>query len=985
MRLEVPLYIRGPDERNGLYRVRPLFFPDPEESSHLLGQARSRLCHSLRGRLEGLARQDRHEELLRLSWCPPLQTRLLHLRLEHKKRTCQLRLLAIVLRSMGRRLAFTPSLPDQWFELGRGGNLEDALLEVLREYFRRKENRDLEPGSLSVASRTWVDRVEFRLDPPRAAPRPKKPSLLALLGGRELGSGRQELHQVGRCLSWSGETLDRCLQREEELARLESLLERKARAAVLIVGPRLVGKTALIHEHARRRSNRKRGICWHLSPQRLISGMSYLGQWESRLGRILKYAREQDLVLVLDDLLGWLSAGVSRDSTLSAADVLKPFLERGELRVVAEVTPEALALLQERDRGLVDRFEQLRLPEMEPDTSMKVLLETVRQTEETQRCTFTSRAVLEVELLANRYLTDAARPGKAARMARQLGARFREAEVTRERVLEQFSQRSGLSLELLDPSRLLPRRQALEALARRVVGQPAALEVLADTISVFKARLADPRRPVAGLLFVGPTGVGKTECARALAAYLYGHEDRLVRFDMNEYVGNDAVGRLVGTRWHPDGLLTSALRHQPFCVLLLDEVEKAHPDALNLLLQLLGDGRLTDATGRTADFTQCILILTSNLGARETSRQLGLRSQQHQEELAYRKAAEAFFPPELFNRLDRVVPFQRLERADVARLAELQLARLLSRDGLVRRQCLLQIHPQARERLVDLGFDPRLGARALKRSLERQLAVPVGRRLASMPPDLPTLVRLGPALEIEVEALTPVPARRQPVAPLEPFLAGLKKRLAELAPPGRVSQDELSEDALFYFELQDLTRQLEGKLRRPGKRKLPPLLELSPDQVEALWRRSDLETALEELVAGLPPLKEREELARERDRRATAAQIAHLLRRAAPSPRTLEVGHDFLRQAYLGLEEVQAARRGLTVGPTPLLDGEEGLHLFLGSDGIKPEMVGSGNRVVRLYAPQGVLDLATGLFHAGPMEPGDLIHFWLAGLALELD
>lgn len=982
MRFEVPLLVCGPETRDGLYSVRPLFFEAPREEARMLSQARARLVQSLRSHLETLSRQERHEDLVACSFNPELHAQLLNLQFEHQKRTARLRLLVVTFRALGRRLAFSPSLPDQWFELERGQELEAATLEMLREFFRRKPNRDLEPESLSVASRTWVDRVEFNLEPPRKAPAPKTPSLLALLGGRDIASGRDELNNVGRCLSWMPDQLERCLERESELTRLQSLMSRTPRAAVLVVGARLVGKTALVHEHVRRHCGKRSDQYWHLSPQRLISGMSYLGQWESRLVKILRYVRAKNLVLVLDDLLGWLTAGISRDATMGAADVLKPFLEKSELRVLAEITPEAFAVLQERDRGLADRFEILRLDEMAPQTSMRVLLDTVRNVEETQRCVFTSRAVLEVEVLASRFLTDAARPGKAARMARQLGARFREGTVDRPLVLQQFSQRSGLSLELLDPSRLMPRAEALEALRKRVVGQPAALEVLADTVSIFKARLADPGRPVAGLLFVGPTGVGKTECAKALAAFLYGDEERLVRFDMNEYVGYDAVPRLVGSAQRPDGLLTSALRRQPFCVVPLDEVEKAHPDALNLLLQILGDGRLTDTLGRTADFTQAILILTSNLGARELGRPLGLRSQSSQEELAYRRAAEEFFPPELFNRLDRVVPFGRLAREDVARLAEHLLSKLLARDGLVRRQCLLEIDPAARERLVDLGHDPQLGARALKRSLERQVAAPVGRKLAAMAPDLPTLVRLGPGLEITVEALLPVPARRQPPGDLQPFVDQLKQDLARLSPKGRVAEEDLSEESLFYFELQDLVRQLEGKLRRPGKGKLPPFVELAPEQVEALWRRSDLRAALGELACDLPPLKERELQAQNRDARATAAQIREALRKRRYATRRISVSHPFLVKAYLMLDEVRSVKGGLEIGPTALLDHEEGVHLFFAPEGLTPVRVGEGSAVVRLYAPEGVLDLATGLFAAGPARPEDLVHFWLAGMPL---
>src|SRR5262249_45537500 len=186
-----------------------------------------------------------------------------------------------------------------------------------------------------------------------------------------------------------------------------------------------------------------------------------------------------------------------------------------------------------------------------------------------------------------------------------------------------------------------------------------------DVLAIAKARLNDPDRPLASFLFLGPTGVGKTQCARAVARYLFKDADHLVRFDMNEFPQPGSAARLAGTFDNPEGLLTAAVRRRPFAVVLLDEIEKAHPEVLDLLLQVLGEGRLTDALGRTVDFTNTLIVMTSNLGVREAQAGMGFRPGEHHDPEAYERAAQRFFRPEFFNRLDRVVPFDRLGREEV--------------------------------------------------------------------------------------------------------------------------------------------------------------------------------------------------------------------------------------------------------------------------------------------------------------------------------
>ncbi|HXE71026.1 MAG TPA: AAA family ATPase, partial [Candidatus Nitrosotenuis sp.] len=537
------------------------------------------------------------------------------------------------------------------------------------------------------------------------------------------------------------------------------------------------------------------------------------------------------------------------------------------------------------------------------------------------------------------------------------------------------------------------------------------------------ARLQDAERPLASLLFVGPTGVGKTHLARSLAAYLFGDEERLVRFDMNEYGGPGAAARLVGSPGRPEGLLTSALRRQPYCVLLLDEVEKAHPEVLNLLLQVMGDGRLTDALGRTADFTQAILILTSNLGAREASASLGLRPSAQGESRRYLRAVETFFSPELFNRLDRVVCFRRLSPQAIRTVAGQVVSGLLEREGLGRRQCILEVEPAALERIADRGFHPHLGVRALKRAVEAEVVAPVAARLAAMPPHAPAVIRLaarGEQVEVGVHPLLAAPLRppAEPPADLDGFLDRLEASLARFAPEGALSAEELSSVHLLYFAARDQLRRVRAQARRlsggGGGRGRARALARCPGCQEILTS-AELRGALRQAASRLPsPVGRAAETERRRRElvRGLGLLGAMLAELEVPGPAgvLLTFAGDPERRRWLAGRYAEVARsldlaaeerEGILclTGPQAwaLFRGEEGTHLFcaatwaplrvrarpLEEGPLPPEDLPP---VVRVYDEAfGTLDVTTGWMLPGEL-PGaeELRAFLLEALAAGL-
>jgi ATP-dependent Clp protease ATP-binding subunit ClpC len=529
-------------------------------------------------------------------------------------------------------------------------------------------------------------------------------------------------------------------EREIMLERLVRLISAEDEPSVLLVGPSGVGKTALIQQMVRQHGQEgfpKRNV-HRTSGARLVAGACGFGMWQQRCRDLIAEAKKQDVILFVGNLFELANTGQSSAGNESIASFFRGHLVRREIQLCAECTPEQYSLLEKQDPRLLDAFRILRVEPPDDAAVDRILLtESLRLGNATAGARFTEEAVTNVAMLHRRYATLSAFPGRALQFMRQVND-----SVPQDRCVESadvytaFSHITGMPTLLLDPLRKLRLAEVKSFFQHRVRGQDSVSEALMEMISRIKASLTRSGRPLASFLFVGPTGTGKTESAKALAAWLFQNESRLIRIDASEYQNHWSAQRLVsGSRDGREGILTAAVREHPFSVVLIDEIEKAHSSVFDLLLQVLGEARLTDAAGRTADFSNCVVIMTSNLGAETFGRnRLGFQAEKNAAQQATEHFADAVrkaVRPEFFNRIDRIVPFFPLPQEIVRELAKREIELVLQRPGLAGAHLNLTVPEEITHRLADSGWDERYGARPLKRTVSQQLLVPLADFLAT--------------------------------------------------------------------------------------------------------------------------------------------------------------------------------------------------------------------------------------------------------------
>ncbi|MBL8890785.1 MAG: ATP-dependent Clp protease ATP-binding subunit [Planctomycetaceae bacterium] len=765
MDLKIPILnevIKRPGEKQAMHRLSPVFLANVTAEDELAERAKTRLLERIRERLNSDGRSWSHQDLIRLAANPELRSVRLKLELEMRRRIARVQVLVLVLKMFDREVAFLPKIPALWFDLNQNQPLEQRTRHVLQAHFRELEKESPDdptsrPEYFATDHECWISHltVSVREDP--VSQSEIEATLLALFSN-ETVDGATELGRVGRCLDhlYPSE-LNRATYRESELEEIESILLQKTRTGIVLIGPSGAGKTTIVHElvyrHVERHSTRKRKSrnFWWLSPARLISGMMYVGQWENRLLAILKEAKKRGHWLYFDDLLSMFRAGQSRDSKLCVADLVRNALVAREVRLIAEMSPEAWHVLQTKHQSFADLWHPVRIWPMSADQARSIVIQSMQELEIRQRCQFSPQVIAQIIDMEQSHGQTTALPGRIVGPLKALAIRHSQSFVTPQNVLDYYQARTGLQRSMLTNESAFSEEDFYQQLRRQVVGQDEALRILAQIVSTARARLNENGRPLGTLLFLGPTGVGKTECAKAVCQALFQSRDYLLRFDLNQFKTAYAAATLVGTPEQPNGLLTSAIQQRPFCVLLLDEIEKAHRDVHDLLLQVLGEGRLTDAHGHTTDFSKCLIIMTSNLGAQGQSRRIGFNAAERASQ--YLKAAQSFFRPEFFNRIDDVVPFAELNQVEVEQIAGQMLAAMIGREGLARRQCVLHVEPTAMEAIVQWGYHPELGARAMKRALEDHLARPVALQLSALPIDEPTLVRVYPSKSARIASI----------------------------------------------------------------------------------------------------------------------------------------------------------------------------------------------------------------------------------------
>ena len=533
----------------------------------------------------------------------------------------------------------------------------------------------------------------------------------------------------------------------------------------------------------------------------LVAGSKYRGEFEERLKKVMKeIAQRGDIILFIDEIHNLVGAGAA-EGAIDAASILKPALARGELQTVGATTLDEYRKYLERDSALERRFQQIRVEQPSTEETVQILRGLRDRYEAHHKVEITDEALEAAADLADRYISERFLPDKAIDLIDEAASRMRiksmsappvhreledEIEETRrakEKAIEdqEFEKAAGLRDEerqMIAKKRELEdaweegeetERPAIgeeeiadivsmwtgipvfklteaetqklirmeEELHKRVIGQEAAVEVISKAMRRSRAGLKDPKRPTGSFVFLGPSGVGKTELAKTLAEFLFGDEDSMIRIDMSEYMEKHAVSRLVGSPpgyvgYDEGGQLTEAVRRKPYSVLLLDEIEKAHPDVFNILLQILEDGRLTDSQGRTVDFRHCIVIMTSNIGASEIARNtpLGFAVSDDETGITYEDMKlrimgelKKVFRPEFLNRIDDVIVFHKLSRKEIKHIVDLLLHRI--RESLAERELQLELTEEAKDLLVDKGWDPSMGARPLRRAIQRFIEDPL--------------------------------------------------------------------------------------------------------------------------------------------------------------------------------------------------------------------------------------------------------------------
>jgi ATP-dependent Clp protease ATP-binding subunit ClpC len=520
---------------------------------------------------------------------------------------------------------------------------------------------------------------------------------------------------------------------------LRCLTDERNRSA-LLVGPAGVGKTAVVQEVASRivsgdvPEQLEHTPVWQVSGGRLTAGAKFFGDWQERILDIVDELESSGGILFVDNLAELVAATSGRDGSQGVAGLMYPHVESGSLSLVTELRPEQLDWVEQQSPTFLHALQRIWVEPMDGAETDAVLERVSYRLGRQHGVRLAPETRQKVISLVGRFRTSDALPGPAIELAERVAQTHREDAVEPEsrarpelqprHAVEAMASETGLPRHLLDPNTNFSATEVRAFFEERIFSQPDAVRAMTDLVTVLRAGINPPERPMGSYIFIGPTGVGKTQTALTLAEYLFGDRDRLLRFDMSEYQDRWSATRLVGRGKGDAGQLVRRVREEPFSVLLLDEIEKAHETVFDMLLQVLGEGRLSDGLGQTVSLTNTVVVMTSNLGAGGPSN-LGFEGpdadSDERLERHYVSEIEDYFRPEFVGRLDRIVSFSPLGDDTARQLVERALEETLSREGLVRRNLEVDVDDAVVSHLVDQGFDERYGARPLRQTVEREI------------------------------------------------------------------------------------------------------------------------------------------------------------------------------------------------------------------------------------------------------------------------
>lgn len=747
------------------YRLRPLFLDYPLTTHRRYEQAVVQYQKEIKNLFKGFSlSRDNALQLLWMMFRPEVRYHKFQYEFTVDRQFISGQYPVAVFSLQGMDFVALPTLDNYMFisDAPSHTEFEQTCRRVIRkllQQIKKEEQDDFAPQDYHCGEKDFLTEVEVMVNitaAPFSFDAPANDWFLSSLLDDTAFDGALEAEKTGQDLNalYPAE-LNRAYHQEERVQQLYQLMYQPTPTPIALVGPEGVGKHTVVQEAVWRyeagtydKNKDRHQRLWHIDPTRLIAGMSIVGMWQKRLEAIIAFIRQPEAQkgdsdkMLIDNPVALLRIGKSAQNDMTLSDVLRPYLEKRQLQLIIIATPEEWKTLQEKGRRFSNLFRVIRMEEPDMERAVRIIIEKRRQLERNNDNQIKIQAIEQLLTIQRNYLRNKPLPGSVIKLLEQLAVKHRYGQVDAPEVREEFRNFSGLQEHIFDAAQPIQPQEIQQTLGQALVGQPEAVRALADVVHLIKAKLSHPGRPLSSFLFIGPTGVGKTQAAKVLCQYLMGSEKQLLRFDMNEYIDSGSLQRLIGDYYNPEGQLTGAVRYRPFSIVLLDEIEKAHPLVLDLLLQLLDDGRLTDSLGRTVDFTNTIIIMTSNVGARAASTQLGYTHSDETQAHTYRRAMEQQFRPEFINRIDHAIVFNPLKAEHILGIARIQIQELLKRDGFVRRATILNISQEALEWVAHRGFDPRMGGRALKRQIERDLTALSADQLVNTHSDHPILMEI---------------------------------------------------------------------------------------------------------------------------------------------------------------------------------------------------------------------------------------------------